>query len=400
MTGGGRRQLDETTRARDSTRRLRVLVLVDGLGLTGGGERLARNLAVNLDPDRFESVLCVTRWSDAISSEPGAREAMDELREAAVELLGLDRGSVLDLAAWRPLVRRLRAGRVDVLHAHKIGSNIWGAFWSLVAKPPVFIAHEHTWSFEGNRPRKLLDRHLIARRADAFLCVSQEDRRRMIEIERIDPSKLIYVPNGIPPLSLPENPAIREELSIPADAPIIGAICVLRDQKAVDVLVRASAEVRERFPEVRVLIAGDGPLREDLERLRGELGLEGTVHFLGNRSDVPALLASFDIAALSSDYEGAPLVIMEYMAAGLPIVATRVGGVPDLIEDERSGLLVERRSPSELAAALIRLLDDPETAARLGAAARERQRAEFSIVAAAARVGALYERLYEASADR
>ena len=331
MTGGGRRQLGGITLGADSTRRLRVLVLVDGLGLTGGGERLARNLAVQLDPERFERALCVTRWSNEVAAEPGAREAIDGLRDAGIELLGLPRSSGFDLAAWRPLVRRLRAGQIDVLHAHKIGSNIWGAIWSIVARPPVFIAHEHTWSFEGNPARKLLDRELIARRADAFVCVSEEDRRRMIEIERIDPGKVIHLPNGIPALPEPQGPGIREELSIPADAPVIGAVSVLRDQKAVDVLLRASAEVRERIPDIQVVIAGDGPLRAELERLRAELGLEATVHFLGSRSDVPELLAAFDVAALSSDYEGSPLVVMEYMAAGLPIVATGVGGVPDLI---------------------------------------------------------------------
>jgi glycosyltransferase involved in cell wall biosynthesis len=400
MSRGGRRELDESTLAANSTPRLRVLVLVDGLGLTGGGERLARNLAVHLDPERFDRVLCITRWSDRVAAEPGAGEAIDELRDTGVELLGLDRSSALDLAAWRPLVGRLRAGQVDILHAHKIGSNIWGAAWSIVTKPPVFIAHEQTWSFEGNPARKLLDRELIARRADAFVCVSEEDRRRMIEIEGIDPAKIVYIPNGIPPLPAAERATIREELSIPADAPVIGVVCVLRDQKALDVLLRAAAEVHARFPSAKVLIAGDGPMRVELERLRDELGLDDTVHFLGSRADVPALLAGFDIAALSSDYEGTPLAMMEYMAAGLPIVATRVGGVPELIAHERTGLLVEPQAPSALAAELIRLLEEPATARRLGAAARERQRAEFSIAAVTARFESLYERLYAASGRR
>jgi glycosyltransferase involved in cell wall biosynthesis len=357
-------------------------------------------MTLNLDRERFDRVLCISRWSDDAAAEPEAQRALEELDDAGVEVLKLRRRSTLDLRAWRPLLERIRSGRVDILHSHKIGSNVWGAILSTIARPPVFLAHEHTWSYEGNPTRRLLDRELIARRADAFLCVSGEDRRRMIEIERIDPAKIIYVPNGIPPLSIPEHPSIREELVIAADAPVIGAVAILREQKAVDVLVRASAIVRDRFPTVQVLIAGHGDRRQDLERLRAELGLERTVRFLGPRSDVPALLATFDVAALSSDYEGAPLVVMEYMAAGLPIVATRVGGVPDLIEDGRSGVLVDRRSPEQLAAALISLLEDPQAARRLGAAARRRQQAEFTIEAAAGRLGSLYERLYAASVGR
>lgn len=356
---------------------------------------MARNLVVHLDAERFERVLCITRPAEAELDDAAARDALDELRESGVEVLVLSRRSRLDLWSWRPVVRRLRERRVDVLHAHKFGSNVWGAIWTAVARPPVFVAHEQTWSFEGNPARRLLDRELIARRADAFICVSAEDRRRMIEIERIDPAKIVLVPNAIPSLRVPDAGSVRAELSIAADDPVIGTICVLRDQKALDVLLHASAIVRERFPGLVVLVAGDGPERGTLERLRAQLGLDSAVRFLGDRADVPALLEAFDVAALSSDYEGTPLAVMEYMAAGLPIAATRVGGVPELIEDGRSGLLVDRQSPEQLAAAIDRLLSDREEAARLGAAARERQRNEFSIEVTATRVGSLYEDLYE-----
>jgi glycosyltransferase involved in cell wall biosynthesis len=291
----------------------------------------------------------------------------------------------------------LRERRIDILHAHKFGSNAWAALWSTVARPPVLIAHEQTWSFEGKPARRWIDRELIAKRADAFICVSSEDRRRMIEIERIDPDKIVLVPNGIPPLVAGANDNVRAELSIAAEAPVVGTVSVLRDQKALDILLRAATIVRERIPDVQILIAGDGPEREPLERLSSGLGLDASVRFLGSRSDVPALLGAFDVAALSSDYEGTPLAVMEYMAAGLPIVATRVGGVPELIEDGRSGVLVDRRSPEQLAAGLVRLIKDRDLAAQLGIAARERQRDEFSIASVSKRVESLYERLYTAA---
>jgi glycosyltransferase involved in cell wall biosynthesis len=377
--------------------KIRVVTLCDQLGLAGGGERLARNLTVALDPDRFERVFCVSRYPEEEIAAPGGPEAVEELRRSGVELLMLPRRSRFDLRSWRPLVDRIRAGRVDVLHSHKLGSNAWAAGWSLFARPPVLIAHEHTWSFEGKPVRKLIDRELIARRADAFCCVSLQDRDRMIEIERIDPAKLVYIPNGIPPLEVVDRPGLRAELELPDGVPVVGAVTVLRDQKAVDVLLRACAIVRERFADVHVLVAGDGPERGRLERLRDELGLSATVRFLGNRADVPSLLGLFDVATLSSDYEGAPLALIEYMAAGLPIVATRVGGVPDMVEDGVSALLVERRSPEQLAAAVIRLLTDRAAAAELGAAARRRQHEEFSLATAARRVAELYERLYAAA---
>ena len=141
------------------------------------------------------------------------------------------------------------------------------------------------------------------------------------------------------------------------------------------------------------MIAGEGPERARLEALAAELGVAGQVTLLGRRSDVPDLLAAFDVAVSSSWFEGSPLAMMEYMDAGLPIVATRVGGVPDLIEDRVHGLLVEPGDPDGLAAAIVELLRDRDRAAELGARARERRRAEFDLDGTVRALGDLYERL-------
>ena len=175
---------------------------------------MAREIVTRLDPDRFERTLCVSRWSAEHESSAAARPVLAGLRDADVRLIGLARGSALDFAAWRPLLALLRRERIDVLHAHQFGSNLWAAILGPLAGTPAVIAHEHTWSFEGQRLRKLLDRELIARRVDAFLAVSREDRRRMIEIERIDPAKLIFVPNGISSPKAPSGVDVRAELGI------------------------------------------------------------------------------------------------------------------------------------------------------------------------------------------
>lgn len=380
-------------------RPLRVLTLV--AGTHGGAESLARQIALRLDRSRFESVFCITR------SVP--RSDLDlvttEMDAAGVAWIDLGRKTRLDLRPWYRLAMRLRRQRFDVIHAHMLGSNVWGAVLSSLARVPVFVAHEHTWSFEGEPLRRFLDRELIARRADAFVAVSEADRRRMHEIERIPWEKLRFVPNGIAARGEGRRagPEVRAELGIAPEQPVLGIVATLRPQKALDVLLRAVVPLAREFPALRVLVVGgetaatpqaSEPRREQLEELAEQLGIAATVRFLGPRLDVPELLQAFDVAALSSDFEGSPLGVMEYMEAGLPVVATRVGGMADLIEDGRQGLLVPPRDPEALAAAVATLLRDPERAREMGRAGRERRRREFSIEGTVRRIEDLYEELY------
>lgn len=375
----------------ESRRKLRVVTLVDGIGLAGGAERLAREVVIRLDPDRFDRTLCVSRWSDERAAAARASGALAQLEEAGVEFLGLPRRGTIDLLSWRPLMTRLRS-EVDVLHGHKIGSNVWAAVLGTLARTPVIVAHEHTWSFEGQPVRKLLDRRLIAARADAFLAVSALDRKRMIEIERINPAKVLLVPNGIPDPPPPGASDLRRELRI-GNEPVVGTVCALRPQKALGVLLEAASMLADRIPGVTVVIVGEGPERPVLERRIAELRLQRTVRLLGHRDDARDLIRGFDVAVCCSDFEGTPLSVLEYMQASRPIVATRVGGIPDLLETGREGVLIEPGTPVELATAIEGLVADPARAARLGAAARNRQQARFEIGVTVREVERIYEGL-------
>lgn len=363
-------------------------------GTFGGGERLAAEVTRRLDPERFERTLCMTRPPPQVDLEEGFREWAQGLRDDGVELLVLERRSRRDLAAWRPLFRRLRDQHVDVVHSHMFGTNVSAAPLARAAGVPVMVAHEHTWSYQGQPLRRFLDREVVARLSDAFVAVSREDRRRMIEVERIDPGDVVFIPNGIPAPPPRSGADKRTELGIEPTSPVVGAVGVLRPQKALDVMIRAAGVVRERFPDVRFLIVGPGRARPALEALIAELGLGATVRLLGARTDVPDLLGAFDVAACSSDFEGSPLSVMEYMEAARPIVATRVGGLPDLIDDGVHGLLVAPRDHAALAAAIERVLADPDQGARMGEAARERCRREFSIEVMVERIADLYEGIH------
>jgi glycosyltransferase involved in cell wall biosynthesis len=371
--------------ARPADERLRVVTLVDTL-LPGGAERLATALAIGVDRSRFEPIVCVSRPMEAPSP------LIDDLVDAGVPILRLNRPSRTAFWAWWPLVRFLRRDRVHVLHSHMFGSNAWGAVLATVCRVPVFVAHEHSWAFEGVTLRPFLDRELIARAADAVIAVSREDQRRMVRVARIRPEKIRVVPNGIVPLPPPQGD-LRSELGIRLDAEVVGTMAVLRREKALEVLIEATRLLVPEFPRLRVLVAGAGPEEDRLRAFVREQGLEETLVLLGLRSDVADVLAALDVAVFSSDREGSPLAVMEAMAAAKPVVATRVGGVPDIVADGVQGLLVPPRDPRALAEAIARLLRDPKLRADLGRSGQERQRREFDIAATVERVESLYDEL-------
>jgi glycosyltransferase involved in cell wall biosynthesis len=364
------------------------LTLLDTLR-PGGAERVAVTVAARLDRDRFEPVVCVSRrlpWSP-----------LDEILESAnVPLVTLNRKHRAALWSWAPLVAMLRRERIDVLHAHMFGSNLWGTVFGRLAGVPVVVAHQHGWSFERNLLRYAVDRELIGRGADVFVAVSREDRARMIELEGVASRKVRFIPNRIAPLP-PPLLDLRAELGVPEAAPVIGTLTVLRHEKALDILVEAAGLLAPRFPGLRALIAGAGGEEERLRSLIRERDLERTVLLLGFRRNVADVLAALDVAVFSSDREGSPLAVIEAMAAGKPIVATAVGGVPDLVQNDEHALLVPPRDAPALAEAVGRLLRDRDLRERLGRNAEERQRREFDIESTVRAFEDLYEQLFAAS---
>ena len=376
--------------------RVRVVTLIDYATRYGGAENLALSVATHLDPERFDSTLCASRWPMEGPLKASAPETLERLSATGVRLLPLGRRHKSDIWVWGRLFSFLRHHRIDVLHAHKFGSNVWGTLVGRAAGVPVVLAHEHSWAYEGQPLRRLLDREVIARGADRLIAVSREDQRRMVEVERIAQARTMFIPNGISPAGPTNGHDVRAELGIAPTAPVIGSVGSLYTVKAFDVLLRAVAVLARGQPDVQVLIAGDGPEHDALTALTHDLGLDGSVHLLGRRADVPDVLRALDVAVCCSNSEGSPLSVMEYMQAGLAVVATAVGGVPDLIEPGVHGLLVPPRDPPALAAALAELLGEPERARAMGDRARERQRAEFDIDVLVQRLEALYLELLAA----
>ncbi len=371
-----------------SARPLKVVMLIESVR-GGGAERFTVGLARALDdgPD-CEVVVCASRDAGR-NREPIAHET-------GVDVLMLGRRRTLSPLAWLPLIRHLRRERVDVLHSHMFGSNVWAVLIGRLARVPVVIATEHSWTYEGQRVRKLLDGYWIGRLATAFVAVSPEDARRMVEIEHVPARRVRTIGTGLlrDPAELQSAPGgLREELGLPPGTPLVGAIAMLRPMKAVDVLVAAFAELRARVPGAHLAIAGDGPLRPEVEAQIAALGVGDAVHLLGVREDVADILRSLDVVVLPSDSEGSPIALIEAMVAGRAIVASRVGGMPWILGEGDCGVLVPPRTPDVLAGAIADLLEDPARRDKLGARARDRALADFTLESVAGQWVALYREL-------
>ena len=363
----------------------------------GGAEKFAGALALGLSRD-FD----VEVWA---SREPD--ESLDDLRAAGVPAVSLGRSatrtllSVVDPRPWLRLIRRLRSGDFDVLNSHTHGSNVWAAVVGRLAGVPVIVATEHSWSYEGHPIRRFLDRDLIGRFSSAFVAISRRDAARMVSVERVRPAKIRVIPNGLPASFAPEpgeGARVREDVGIPPDALVVGSVAVLRREKALDVLIRSFARLASSRDDAWLLIVGDGERRASLETEARGAGVDDRVVFAGRRSDVARFYDALDIMVLSSLREGTPLSALEAMACGCPLIATEVGGLPDLIDDGTSGLLIPPADEDALSEMLAALAADPELRARIGEAGRVRVRSRHSFERTLAAWGDLFRELRGARA--
>lgn len=363
-------------------RRLRVMQVTHDLGI-GGLPRVVVTLARTLDPERFDvSVLCMR----------GRGGLAEELEEAGIPVRLVPSPRQPDRLATLRVARILRKERVDVLHTHNTQPFLEGGLAALLVGVRAHIHTDHGREFPDRR-RYMWAERLMSRFAHRVVGVSEQTSRQLVRWEKIDPRKVTTIENGVDgmPFRRSRDPdAVRAALGLGPDALVVGTVARFQPEKGVDVLLRALPSVVREEPRAVCLIVGYGPAEPELRELALELGLGERVRFLGARSDVPELLSTFDCYALPSRREGLPMVILEAMAAGCPIVATRVGGVPGAIEDGETGDLVPPEEPAAMAAAILAQLRDPERRRAYAGQARRRFRDRFSATAMARRYEALY----------
>jgi glycosyltransferase involved in cell wall biosynthesis len=322
---------------------------------------------------------------------------------AAVEAEGLpfvflnrhpyDPGTLIDF------IQVLRQRRIQVLHLQGFGSTFFGRMAARLLGLPVIVhVHaDHRFEPKSYPPLVRACDHALADHTDHVLAISAAVARFATEQQGFAPELVEVMHNPVDlgrfrPATADSRRVTREALGLESDTPV--AICVARFDpvKGVDVLIEAWAKVVSMHPRGTLLLAGDGPLHESLDEQARRLGVADAIRFLGYRSDVESLLHAADICVVPSRSEGLSLAAIEAMATGLPVVASQVGGIPEVVEDGRTGILVEAENPAALAGAITRVLGDTTLRTRLAASARGAAQA-YDIEAYCTRLVSLYQRL-------
>jgi glycosyltransferase involved in cell wall biosynthesis len=375
--------------------RIRVHALIDNLG-TGGAEMLLPEFAA---PAAAAGIDLSVGY---LNSRFG-RLAADRLRRRGIEPEYVPVTSMVGARSFLRVRRHLAGVGADLVHTHLGTSDCIGtAAARSLGVPSVSTLHAAAWESESPRGQIRLRLSAIARRrcADRIIAVSEGAKAAYLDTGWDVAEHVAVIHNGVAGTPAPgAGRAVREALGIPMDAPVIAMVSSLRPEKAHDVALLALPALRERFPGVRLLVAGDGPERPRLERLLDLVG--GAVVMAGHREDVMAVLDAADVLLHPSLTEAFPTVLLEAMAASVPVVATAVGGTPEIVRDGESGLLVAPPpEPSRLAAAVGRVLEDPGLRERLAAGGRARFERSFTLERWVQGTRKLYEELLEAGPCR
>ncbi len=362
-------------------RKIRVMHLVHQLG-SGGAENGVVNLANHMDIERFETSICAFVGNGSLTSRL-------DLERAALFEMGKGDGNDIRLPA--KLFGLFKRWRPDIVHTHAWGTLCEGFLAGKAANVSVLVHGEHGTIQE--RRRNMLVQKIVWGLADQVLSVSRVHARKLSESIGFPLNKIEVIANGVDSdlfRSGNDIRPIRDEMNLRPDDIVLGTVGRLVPVKNQRLLIRSFAGlIRDDF-KVKLVVAGDGPLREELENEAKERGCLTDVRFLGRRSDIPAVMAAMDIFALTSVSEGMSNTILEAMGSGLPVVATDVGGTPELVVNKETGFLVPSDNVDALTDVLINLIDNPALRLQMGHAGRERVKRKFSL---RAMVGN-YERLY------
>ena len=371
-----------------------VVHIIDGLG-RGGAERLLTLYAPELQQQGFRVEVVVLKVKD------GNPEAA-RLTEAGIGVHFVPLGKLRNLRQISAALQRISSLRPTVIHTHLEAATFLGGLARLWLRVPVISTlHtlEHPDGLNRHSARRWVVNRLLTGVYDRVICLS-DAILNMARKNGLPRAPLVALANGIPlpARDLPRK-GLRSPLGIPANVPLIITVAVLRPLKGIDYLIAAMPAIRETVADAHLLIVGDGPERGPLEAAARSFGLEQAITFAGYREDVADLLREADVFVLPTLWDALPTVVIEAMAASLPIVASSVGGLPDMVRDGVEGRLVAPKDVAALASSVTSILADPAQRVSLGKNARQRAESEFSLEGQVARLATIYSTVGGAKAS-
>lgn len=355
--------------------------------ITAGAQKALYRLLLHTDRTKYRPIVIALR--------DGNTEIATQIEALDIPVIDLEM-----LPRWRfdklfRLYRELHQQKPAILHCWMIHSNIIGRIVGQIARVPTIIVSRRS-DRNGGELYTRLNRWLI-NWSDGIIAVSESARQAEITETGISPERVIVVPNGLDASMFARKPtsaereALRASFDIHDDHHLIGSVGRLTEAKGYPDLLKAFQIVQQEIPQARLMIVGKGLLEAQLKSLADDFNISEFVQFPGVRADIPQLLNAFDMFAFSSHWEGMPNALMEAMAAGLPCVATRVSAAPELIDDGIHGLLVPPKNPDELAAGLLKVINNSDLRDRLSDAGRDRILTQYTLENTAAKTLALYE---------
>ena len=375
----------------------RLLHVVHSLHV-GGLENGLVNLLNRLDPERFKQTVCCLT---------SAGKLAERIEVPGIEIIELK----MPAEQFRfPLLRLVKL--FHELSPHMVHSRGWPTVDAVFAARCAGVEHiihgehgrEHS-DVGGNNWKRNQIRRLVGHVVDRYVIVCDFFRSWLHEICRVKSERIVHIPNGVDtekfrPLDAESREGLRYRLGLPPDTLLVGTVGRLDPVKDFPTVMRGFSQIKSDFPRVKLVVVGDGPVKPHLSRLGGELGLDSSIIWLGERNDIPELLRCFDLFVQTSIFEGMSNTILEAMASGLPILATDTGGNPEVVRRGENGTLVPIGGVRELSVALQRYLSDP--ALRHGHGFNSRARAVdcFDLSLMAARYAEMYEALISSDQKR
>lgn len=365
--------------------KIRVLHLITRLPI-GGAERLLLGILRNLDPNEFDSIVCCIQDRGELADEV-------EALGIPVIVLELMRKGGHDRQVVPALRRIMREHRIDLIHTHLYHANLYGRLAARKEGIPAIASVHNTY-----KKRKWY-RHLINRwlagKTFVVTAGSEDVEKDLLTVDRLSPKKVVRLPNSIDLSRVETSLSVTEakaRFGFTDNEVVIGTVGRVEEQKGHVFLLEAFAQLRRRADgnRLKLLLVGDGRLLPELKETAARLGISDAVCFPGNIAKLAEVYQAIDLFTMPSLWEGLSLAMLEAMAAGLPMVATEVGGARDVLGNNQWGLLVPPHDAAALASAIDSLLDDPDTAARLAAAGKARVHANYSVAALAHQLSGLY----------
>ena len=360
-----------------------VLHVIEDLH-SGGAERVVIDLASHVNRTQFRPLVCCLRKKGSMAAE---------LETQQIPVFALDKRRKIDLGLLWRLRHLLRTEKVEVVHTHVFTANLWGRLAALLAGVPVIITHEHSSFTVDRRVFRGLER-ILTRWTDCTVAVSQQLAGRLMRECRVRCERLRTIYNGLNlPAQKPDSTRARTlcaELGLQKFEQIIGSVGRLDARKNYCLLIEAFARLRKRFPNAGLVLVGAGAEAAALKKKAAALGIVGSVVFAGHRTEIAELLSLFTLFCLPSQTEGISIALLEAIAAGVPVVATRVGGTPEIISDASMGTLVPPGDVDALLTALADTLENVDAAREKARKAQQQIGTNFTLQKTVRQVEKLY----------